>query len=160
MRLAGLTAAVVFVLDQGTKFWVVHWLDLKSRFAIDVWPPFLNLRMAWNTGVNFGLFSGGSDVLRWGLVVLSLAIAAGVWLWLRRLAPLRVVQLSAGMLIGGALGNALDRVLYGAVADFLNMSCCGWRNPWAFNVADVAIFVGAIGLLLFARQEQGADKTP
>jgi signal peptidase II len=57
---------------------------------------------------------------------------------------------SAGLLIGGALGNVVDRVLYGAVADFLNMSCCGIDNPFAFNVADVAIFVGAIGLVLFA----------
>jgi signal peptidase II len=161
MRVAGLVAAAVFALDQATKVWVVHLLDLKSRFAIDVLPPFLNLRMAWNTGVNFGLFSGGSEVLRWGLVALSLAVALGVWLWVRGLPPRGVVQLSAGLLVGGALGNAVDRVLYGAVADFLNMSCCGWRNPWAFNVADIAIFAGAIGLLLFASDDgsgKGAGK--
>ena len=164
MRAAALTAAAVFALDQGTKVWIVHGLDLKSRFAIDVWPPYLNLRMAWNTGVNFGLFSHGSELVRWGLVGLSLAVALGIWLWVRGLPPRPVVRVSAGLLVGGALGNALDRVLYGAVADFLNMSCCGWRNPWAFNVADVAIFAGAFGLLLFAGRETaggaGPDKTP
>jgi signal peptidase II len=162
MRAAGLTAGIVFVLDQVTKVWIVHGLELKSRLAIDVLPPYLNLRMAWNTGVNFGLFSGGSDVLRWALVVLSLAIALGVWLWVRRMPAGRMVRISAGLLVGGALGNAVDRVLYGAVADFLNMSCCGWDNPWAFNVADIAIFAGAFGLLLFAAEPEGrgADKTP
>jgi signal peptidase II len=160
MRVAALSAAAVFLADQGTKLWVVHGLDLKSRFAIDVWPPFLNLRMAWNTGVNFGLFSGGSEILRWALVGLSLAIAAGVWLWVRGLGPGRMLRVAAGLLIGGALGNALDRVRYGAVADFINMSCCGWRNPWAFNIADVAIFAGAFGLLLLAGRAEGGDKTP
>ena len=58
--------------------------------------------------------------------------------------------LSGGLLVGGAIGNAVDRVLYGAVADFLNMSCCGIRNPYAFNVADISIFIGAIGLVFFA----------
>ena len=64
----------------------------------------------------------------------------------------------AGLLIGGALGNVVDRVLYGAVADFLNMSCCGIENPFAFNVADVAIFAGAIGLVLFTGKAQAASR--
>jgi signal peptidase II len=162
MRAAAVTAGAVFVLDQLTKVWVVHVLDLRTRFAIDVLPPFLNLRMAWNTGVNFGLFSGGSELLRWALVVLSLAIALGVWVWVRGQGPGLMVRLSAGLLVGGALGNAVDRVLYGAVADFINMSCCGWRNPWAFNVAYIAIFAGAFGLLLFAGdgERHSVDKTP
>jgi signal peptidase II len=62
----------------------------------------------------------------------------------------------AGVLIGGALGNVVDRVVYGAVADFLNMSCCGIENPYAFNVADVAIFVGALGLVFFADGKKGS----
>jgi len=61
-----------------------------------------------------------------------------------------LVQISTGLLIGGALGNVVDRVVYGAVADFLNMSCCGWNNPFSFNVADITIFAGAIGLVLLS----------
>ena len=76
-------------------------------------------------------------------------LALWVWLWVRREEPGRWAQISAGLLVGGALGNVIDRVIYGAVADFLNMSCCGIENPYAFNVADISIFAGAIGLILF-----------
>ena len=150
MRLAVWAALIAFVLDQASKIWVLHGLNLTQRLAIDVLPPFLNFRMAWNRGINFGLFAGEAEWMRWLLVALALAISVVVWLWVRRLPYRPVVQISAGLLIGGALGNALDRVLYGAVADFLNMSCCGWTNPWAFNVADIGIFAGAIGLFLYA----------
>ncbi len=153
MRLANLTALVVFIVDQVTKVAVVWGLDLASRGEIDVLPPFLNFRMAWNQGVNFGLFSGGSEIMRWALIALALAISAWVWVWVRRDGPSRRVQVLAGLLIGGALGNVVDRVLYGAVADFLNMSCCGIENPFAFNVADISIFVGAIGLVIFTGAE-------
>lgn len=67
--------------------------------------------------------------------------------------PKLLVQLSAGMVIGGAVGNVIDRVVYGAVADFLNVSCCGWENPWSFNVADIAIFMGALGLIFLTNGE-------
>jgi signal peptidase II len=150
MRLLPAVAVVVFVADQVLKYYVVHVLKLDERLAIDVLPPFLNLRMAWNRGINFGLFGGESEPLRWGLIALALGIAAVVWVWARRERDRRVVQLSAGLLIGGALGNVVDRVVYGAVADFLSMSCCGIDNPFAFNIADIAIFAGAIGLALFA----------
>ena len=112
-------------------------------------PPVLNLRMAWNRGVNFGLFAGGSDTARWILIGIALAISAAVAVWMWREPPGPAGRVSAGLLIGGALGNVVDRLLYGAVADFLNMSCCGIDNPFAFNVADIAIFAGALGLVLF-----------
>jgi len=156
MRIANLTAVIVFVIDQALKIIVVWWLNLAERGEIDVIPPLLNLRMAWNRGVNFGLFSGDADALRWGLIAVALAISAWVWIWVRRDAPAPRTQVLAGLLIGGALGNVVDRVLYGAVADFLNMSCCGIENPFAFNVADICIFVGAFGLVIFA----GKDKPP
>lgn len=162
MRIALLTAGVTLALDQASKLLVVHWLDLKTRLAIDVLPPFLNLRMAWNRGINFGLFAGESDVLRWVLVALALAISVWVWLWVRGQPPRPMTHVSLGLLVGGAIGNTIDRVRYGAVADFLNMSCCGIHNPFAFNVADVAIFAGAIGLVLFAGRAQPGpgDKAP
>jgi len=149
MRLVPLTALVVFALDQATKLGVVFGLDLINRGAIDVWPPFLVFRMAWNTGINFGLLSGDAEVMRWVLIAVALVISAWVWVWVRRDGGGRWMQIAAGILIGGALGNVVDRVAYGAVADFLNMSCCGIENPYAFNVADIAIFAGAIGLVLF-----------
>ena len=156
MRVLWLTAAAVFVLDQISKYYVVQVLDLRSRLAIDVVPPFLNLRMAWNTGVNFGLLSGGADVMRWVLIALALAISGWVVWWVRGQQAGPLVQVAGGLLVGGALGNVVDRLVYGAVADFLNMSCCGIVNPFAFNVADIAIFAGAIGLILVS----GGKKTP
>lgn len=155
MRLAGIIAIGTFAIDQLTKVLVVHWLDLINRGVMEVLPPFLVFRMAWNRGINFGLFAHDADVVRWVLVVVSLIISAWVWVWVRRDNAGRWAQVSAGLLIGGALGNVIDRVLYGAVADFLNMSCCGIDNPYAFNVADIAIFAGAIGLVIFT----GGDKT-
>jgi signal peptidase II len=156
MRLATSTAIVVLAVDQATKLWVVHGLSLDTRQRIDVLPPWLNLRMAWNQGINFGLFSNSADLMRWVLIALALVISTWVWFWVRREPHSRPVLISAGMLIGGALGNVLDRLFYGAVADFLNMSMPGYDNPYSFNVADVAIFVGAIGLVLLT----GREKTP
>lgn len=146
-RLATVALAVM-LLDRLTKWWVVEAMDLAHLGRIEVWPPFLTFVMAWNRGINFGIGAGGPEVMRWGLIALAVAISAALVIWVRRRAArdaARAMPLAwgAGILVGGALGNALDRLLYGAVADFLNMSCCGIANPYAFNVADVAIFAGA-----------------
>ena len=84
---------------------------------------------------------------------MALGVSLWVWIWVRKDRHPRIVYWSAGFLIGGAVGNAVDRVIYGAVADFLNMSVPGIDNPWSFNVADVAIFAGALGLAFFAGRE-------
>ncbi|MEO0487436.1 MAG: signal peptidase II [Pseudomonadota bacterium] len=152
MRALWITAALIFVFDQLVKWYVVHVLELNRILALDVFPPFLNLRMTWNYGINFGLFSGG-DGTRWVLIAVAVAICAVV-LWWMRSEQKRLALVSAGFLVGGALGNVVDRVIYGGVADFLNMSCCGFTNPYAFNVADIAIFVGAVGLILFASDDK------
>jgi signal peptidase II len=86
-------------------------------------------------------------------------ISAWVVWWMRREVGNWKAELSGGLLVGGALGNVIDRILYGAVADFLNMSCCGIENPYAFNVADIAIFVGALGLVIFAKGDAPGGKT-
>lgn len=145
-----LTALIVFALDQVSKVVVVFWFDLNSRGTVDVFPPYLTFRMAWNRGVNFGLFDGDSDVMRWFLIGLALVISAWVVWWMVTEKPGRAAMISGGLLVGGAVGNALDRIIHGAVADFLNMSCCGIDNPYAFNVADISIFLGAVGLVIFA----------
>ena len=149
LRLVWWVAFWVFVIDQISKIWVVHVLDLATRLKIEVWPPFLNFHMAWNYGINFGLLAGEAPATRWILISVALGSVLFVLVWMRRDPPGRLGLISAGMLIGGALGNVVDRVLYGAVADFLNMSCCGFSNPFAFNVADIAIFAGAFGLVIF-----------
>ncbi len=150
MRIMTITAAVVFVLDQVLKWIVVQGLNLIERGTIEIAPPWLVLRMAWNTGINFGILSGGADWMRWVLIAAALAISVWVVVWVRAEGGRPAAMVSAGLLVGGALGNVVDRVIYGAVADFLNMSCCGIENPYAFNVADISIFAGAIGLILFA----------
>jgi signal peptidase II len=148
MRLFYWTAGFIFVLDQVTKYYVVHVMELRLAGRIDVFPPFFNLRMAWNTGINFGLMSGEADLTRWVLIGVALLISAVILWWVHRERPGPWQRITAGLLLGGALGNVIDRVIYGAVADFINMSCCGIDNPYAFNVADIAVFAGAIGLVL------------
>jgi signal peptidase II len=158
MRRFWIAALATFGLDQASKLAVVFGLDLLNRGEIDVLPPFLNFRMAWNYGVNFGLLSHGSDIARWGLIVLALVISGWVVWWMRRERGNAWALVSGGVLVGGAVGNVVDRVAYGAVADFLNMSCCGIENPYAFNVADIAIFVGAIGLVIFSKGDKTGGK--
>ena len=136
-------AAIILVLDQITKVVIVHWMDLKNVGAINVLDPYINFRMAWNEGINFGIPLGS----KWVLIAIALVICTWVVFWMYREAPGRGALISAGLIVGGAVGNVIDRVLYGAVADFLNMSCCGFENPWSFNVADISIFVGAVGLI-------------
>jgi signal peptidase II len=155
MRLMFWTGLAIFLLDQISKYYVVHWLGLANDpdGRITVWPPYLEFRMAWNRGVNFGLFADFD--MRWVLIGLAFAISAAVLIWLRRTGGTKWVYISAGVLIGGAMGNVVDRFFYGAVADFLNMSCCGINNPYAFNVADIAIFVGAIGLAFLGDDGKG-----
>lgn len=147
VRLLSVVALAAFLLDQGSKYVVLHVLNLPSHIVIDVASPFLRFVMAWNRGVNFGIMASDADLARWALVVLSIAISVAIFIWARRRTD-KWFAIGAGLVIGGALGNAIDRVVYGAVADFLNMSCCGIVNPFSFNVADVAIFGGAALLIL------------
>ncbi len=152
------TAAIVLVLDQIVKVFVVHGLNLKEVGVIIVYDPYFNLRMAWNEGINFGIPLAN----RWALIALALAICLWVIIWIKREGPGIGAHISAGLVVGGAIGNVIDRIIYGAVADFLNMSCCGWENPWSFNVADISIFIGAVGLILLTggTKEEDASDSP
>lgn len=147
LRIIGLVAGAAFLLDRASKWWIVDVLDLRSRLAIEVFPPFVNLRMAWNTGINFGIPLGGP----WILIGLSIAISIGLVIWVLRRRSMTMAW-GAGLVVGGALGNAWDRAFYAeaAVADFINNSCCGINNPFAYNIADIAIFLGAIWIALRA----------
>lgn len=149
-------AAIVFALDRLSKLLVVEALDLKERLHIPVFDPWLNFTMAWNEGINFGLFDFGAAG-RWVLVALALAIVVALARWVRHGGWVQAI--GAGAIIGGALGNVWDRLRWGAVADFINMSCCGIANPFAFNVADAAIFGGA-ALLVLAGRSTARDAEP
>lgn len=144
-------AGLVLALDQASKLWIVDGLGLPERGRIEVLDPWLNLVMAWNRGVNFGLLDFGDGGRTW-LIALALAIVAGLIAWTWR-ARGWGVAVGVGLVVGGAIGNVIDRLRWGAVADFLNMSCCGIANPFAFNIADAAIFAGVAALVLFAGGE-------
>ncbi|MFV0474137.1 MAG: signal peptidase II [Pikeienuella sp.] len=151
MRLILAAATAAFIVDQASKIIMISWVDLLGKGVIDVFPPFLRFVMAWNRGINFGVLDSDVDLARWGLVALALGISAALFVWASRRGG-RWLHIGAGLVIGGALGNALDRIRLGAVADFLNMSCCGIQNPYVFNLADVAIFGGAALMILAGDQ--------
>ena len=150
MRLLALAALIAFATDQGSKYGVLHGLGLAEAGRIEVLPPLLVFIASMNPGINFGLFADAPGAARWIMVAVALGISGAVAVWAARAPRGRLDYLAAGLLIGGALGNALDRVIHGAVIDFLNMSCCGIANPYVFNVADIWVFAGAIGLAVFA----------
>ncbi len=133
----------VIVADQAVKHWILNVFDLPLRGSVEVAGPFY-LTMVWNQGVSFGLLQAGHDLARWALAGFSLAVAFFLAGWARKTErPLLAVAL--GMVIGGALGNLIDRVRFAAVADFLDFSRLYF--PWVFNIADAGITVGVILLL-------------
>ena len=150
MRTVFWVAFWVFLADQASKYLVVHMMNLDRLGAIDVLPPFFNLRMAWNQGINFGLLAQDAAVMRWVLIGVALTISAAVLWWVYRDPAGRWQRIAAGLLVGGAMGNVVDRLIYGAVADFINVSCCGINNPYAFNIADIAVFIGAFGMVVLS----------
>lgn len=144
-----LAALGAFLADQASKYLVVHMMGLSQIGSMDILPPVLNFRYGENRGINFGLLDSDAELARWLLIGFSIVISVAVVWWLRHRRHGIMMRISAGLLVGGALGNVADRLLYGYVLDFLNMSCCGIANPFVFNLADVFIFAGALGLILF-----------
>ncbi|HEV7228430.1 signal peptidase II [Brevundimonas sp.] len=144
-------ALLIIVLDQATKAWVLGSADVSDvamipdgyRFA-QIIPGVFNITMVRNTGVSFGLFGGGEA--RWALTVFSLLVSAFLVWWATR-TDRRILISAIGLVIGGAVGNAIDRIQYGYVVDFLDFSDTG-LFPWVFNVADAAITVGVALLFI------------
>lgn len=141
--LAYVLALGVLALDQLSKYWVLYSLYLPQVGQIHV-LPFFDLTMVWNRGVSFGMLSADADLARWGLAAFQLAVAVVLAVWVRK-ADRKLLALALGLVIGGALGNLIDRVQYGAVVDFLDFG--GLYFPWVFNVADSAITVGVLLLI-------------
>ena len=144
---------VFLTLDQVSKWLVVFYFELEQKLYLNLNNQFMNFYMAWNKGINFGLLEGDSTVQAYILTAISIIISLAFFVWLRNSTRF-LMQILASLVIGGALGNAIDRLLYGAVADFINVTCCGIRNPYSFNLADVFIFIGLIGLLIFKFDEK------
>jgi signal peptidase II len=141
-------AAIVFVLEQITKWIVLGPLDLRNTQSVEVLPIF-RLNYTENHGISLGLFQASSDAMRWVLVLVTAAIAVGVAWWIGR-EEKRGDQIALGMVLGGALGNILDRVRHGYVVDFADLHFGDFRPFFIFNVADAAISIGVAILLLRA----------
>lgn len=154
-----LSAIVAFLIDQVSKYVIIHMWGLRAGRQIEVLPPYVNFIYGENRGINFGLFGDGSEASRWFLIVLATVICGVVTVWLRRSRQPMMAVIGGGLLVGGALANVLDRVLYGYVLDFLNNSLPGYNNPFVYNLADVFIFAGALALIFFASDGK-SDKKP
>ena len=144
---------IFLTLDQLSKWFVVFYLELKHKLYLNLNNQFINFYMAWNKGINFGLFEGDSVLQAYILAAVAVVISIVFFIWLKNSTSF-FIQLLASLVIGGALGNAIDRLMYGAVADFINVTCCGLRNPYSFNLADIFIFMGLIGILIFRFEDK------
>ncbi|CAN7534249.1 signal peptidase II [Phenylobacterium sp. LjRoot225] len=137
-------AALVVALDQASKFWIVQVFDLPMKSTTPVAGPF-HLTMVWNRGVSFGLLRADVDTTRWALAAFSIIVSIFLAVWVRN-ASRKLSAVALGLVMGGAIGNVIDRIRFGAVADFIDVSRLWF--PWIFNVADAAISVGIALLLL------------
>jgi lipoprotein signal peptidase len=144
LRLGLALGALILVLDQATKWWILEIVRLPEVGRIEV-LPFMNLTMVWNRGITFGLLAGDAWWHAWALVTIALAVVAALTVWLAR-ATDRWTALALGLVLGGAIGNVIDRIRFGAVVDFVDLHAFGW-HWYVFNVADSAIVIG-VGLLL------------
>jgi signal peptidase II len=160
-RLGLATVVVTAVLDQALKLWLLFAFDLQGRGVVRV-TPFFDLVLVWNRGISYGLFQQDGRLGQWLLLGLTVAAIVLLWIWLARSAS-RLMVLSVGLIIGGAVGNAIDRMAYGAVVDFalLHLTTATFSFKWyVFNLADAAIVAGVAGLLYDSWAGRHAAKQP
>lgn len=148
-RAGMIVAAVVFGLDQLTKWIVTGAMGLDFLGAYRTIAPVFDLRFTRNEGVSLGLLRAETDLMRWLLVAFTAAIACGVAVWMTR-EPKRGDQIALGLVLGGAIGNIVDRIRFGYVVDFADLHFGEWRPFLVFNVADAAITIGVLILLVRA----------
>ena len=158
----GLAAALVTALiDQASKLWLLYAYDLGSRGRVPV-LPFFDLVLVWNKGISYGLFAQNSELGQLLLLGFKVVAAVLLWVWLAR-AENRLMAVSLGLIIGGAIGNAVDRLAHGAVVDFvlLHLTTATFSFHWyVFNVADIAIVAGVAGLMYETLLGTSAAKAP
>jgi signal peptidase II len=147
LSLAAYVLAILLIAaDQASKAWAVSVLGMDQGTSEPVAGPFF-LSMVHNKGFSFGILNGDAQWSRWALSAFSIAVAAGLAVWVRRVER-PILATAIGFIMGGAIGNVVDRVRFGWVVDFLDFSRLGF--PWVFNVADAAINIGVALLLLDA----------
>ena len=160
-RFALAVALVAAAIDQAAKLWLLFVFDLGARGTVTL-TPFLDLVLVWNTGISYGLLPQEGPLGQWVLLALKAIAVVLLWIWLARTSS-RLTALSLGLIIGGAIGNAIDRLAYGAVADFVlfHVTTATFSFKWyVFNLADVAIVAGVIGLLYETLMGGDAAKAP
>ncbi len=154
-------AVLTLVLDQGSKIWFVDFVGLADRGPIAM-GRFVSLVLTWNTGISYGLFPQQGPVGQWLLFLFKVAAVLFLWIWLAR-ASFRLTALSLGLIVGGAVGNAIDRLHWPGVMDFvlLHVESASFTFRWyVFNLADVAIVAGVIGLVYESLGRGSAVKLP
>ena len=154
-RLGLAVVLIVFIADQLLKWWLLYSVGLAENGPYDL-TSFLTIVLAWNRGISYGLFQQGTDLGRWFLVIVSFVAAIWLWRWMWRSQD-RLTVLSLALIVGGALGNGLDRAFYGAVVDFVHFHW-GSFSWYIFNIADAAIVFGVLGLL-WESLRPGADRS-
>jgi signal peptidase II len=158
LSLLGLAvAAAAACVDQATKLWLIFGFHLKlgERVAL---TPFLDLTFTRNTGISYGLFPQEGPLGQWALLALKVIATILLWLWLARITS-RLTAVALGLIIGGAIGNAIDRLAYGWVVDFVLLHI-GEYEWYVFNLADAAIVLGVVVLLYEALLLPDAAKAP
>jgi signal peptidase II len=155
-------AAMVCLVDQASKLWLLFGFNLAAKGAVAL-TPFLTLVLTWNRGISYGLFQQEGPWGQWALLIFKVAAVVVLWFWISR-TGCRLTAVALGLIIGGAVGNAIDGVAYGAVADFvlLHVPLGGGRSfDWyVFNLADVAIVAGVAVLLYDSWTAGRAAKAP
>lgn len=142
---AGLLALVLtLVADQASKLYLLFVYDLPLHDPLSL-GPFVTLTVVWNRGISYGLFQQGTEFGRWALVAVAAVSTIALGIWMARAAN-RLLAVSLGLILGGAIGNAIDRIAYGAVFDFVHLHAGEW-SWYVFNIADAAIVFGVIGLI-------------
>lgn len=137
-------AALTVLADQAHKAWMLYVYDIGAKSSVALAPVF-DLVLVWNQGISYGLFPQEEAAGRFGLILFALGASLALAAWLAHIES-RLAAASIGLIIGGAIGNAIDRIVYGAVADFFSFHAFGYQW-YVFNIADAAIVAGVVGLL-------------
>jgi signal peptidase II len=154
-------AALACLVDQASKFWLLFRFDLANRGHVAL-GPFVDLALTWNTGISYGLFPQQGPVGEWALFAFKLAAVVFLWVWLAR-ASSRLTAAALGLIIGGAVGNAIDRLHWPGVMDFVlfHIETSSFEFRWyVFNLADVAIVAGVVALLYESMVGGAPQKRP
>jgi signal peptidase II len=162
LSIVGLGVALLTgIIDQTSKLWLLYAFDLASRVRVAI-APFIDLVVTWNRGISYGLFQQQGQLGAWALLGFKALALVFLWIWLAR-ASSRLTAVALGLVIGGAVGNAIDGLHWPGVMDFVlfHVETAGWSFRWyVFNLADAAIVAGVVGLLYDSLRVGSPQKRP